>query len=110
MQEFRELAEGLVTIHGATAEVFIRWGSVPVVNRDSETDVAVAAARTIVGTDAVNTNGTQSTGGEDFAFMLEKRPGAMIGIGDGISPDGTWHALHMPKYNFNDDILPLGAP
>lgn len=33
----------------------------------------------------------------------------MIGIGNGVGADGTWHALHSPKFDFNDDILPLGA-
>lgn len=108
-RRIRELAEGLANLHGATAEVFIRWGAVPVVNHDAETDVAAAAARAIVGGEAVSTEAPKSTGGEDFAFMLEKRPGAIIGIGNGVNPDGTWHALHTPKYDFNDEILPLGA-
>lgn len=108
-RRIRELAEGLASLHGATAEVFIRWGAVPVVNHDAETDVAAAAARAIVGGEAVSTDAPKSTGGEDFAFMLEKRPGAIIGIGNGVNPDGTWHALHTPKYDFNDEILPLGA-
>jgi len=108
-RRIRELAEGLASLHGATADVFIRWGAVPVVNHDAETDVAAAAARAIVGDDAVSTDAPKSTGGEDFAFMLEKRPGAIIGIGNGVNPDGTWHALHTPKYDFNDEILPLGA-
>ncbi len=108
-RRIRELAEGLATMHGAAADVFIRWGAVPVVNHDAETDVAAAAARAIVGDEAVSTDAPKSTGGEDFAFMLEKRPGAIIGIGNGVSPDGTWHALHTPKYDFNDEILPLGA-
>ena len=49
------------------------------------------------------------TGGEDFAFMLEQRPGAFICIGNGFGADGTAPGLHTPKYDFNDDIIPLGV-
>jgi amidohydrolase len=108
-RRIHELATTLAEMHGATAEVYLRWGSVPVVNHDTETDVAVAAASAVVGADAVNPNGNRSTGGEDFAFMLEQRPGAIIGIGNGVAADGTWHALHTPKYDFNDAIIPIGA-
>ncbi len=108
-RRIRELAMTLADMHDATAEVYLRWGAVPVVNHDNETDVAVAAAAAVVGADAVNANGNRSTGGEDFAYMLEQRPGAIIGIGNGVLPDGTWHALHTPKYDFNDAVIPLGA-
>ncbi len=108
-RRIRELATALAEMHGATAEVEVQWGAVPVVNHDHETDVAAAAAADVVGMDAVNTNGNRSTGGEDFAFMLQQRPGAIINIGNGVAADGTWHALHTPKYDFNDAIIPIGA-
>jgi len=62
-----------------------------------------------VGVDAVETKGLGTTGGEDFAFMLDVRPGAFIGIGNGIGADGSYHGLHSPKYDFNDEIIPLGV-
>jgi hippurate hydrolase len=43
-------------------------------------------------------------GGEDFAFMLEERPGAYILVGNGESAP-----VHHPAYNFNDDIIPIGC-
>lgn len=46
-------------------------------------------------------------GGEDFAFMLQKRPGCYIWVGNGPSDNGR--LLHNPHYDFNDEILPLGA-
>ena len=46
---------------------------------------------------------------EDFSYMLEARPGAFIFIGNGLAPDGSHHAVHTPHFNFNDDILTLGA-
>ena len=48
-----------------------------------------------------------SMGAEDFAFMLDKRPGAYFRIGQGGAESGCF--LHNPRYDFNDEILPLGA-
>ncbi len=108
-RRIKELAEGLAAVHGATADVWLHWAAAPVVNHDKETDVAAAAAIAVAGADFVNTNSPRSTGGEDFGYMLQACPGAIIGIGNGRNPDGTWHALHTPTYDFNDEILPLGT-
>ena len=63
----------------------------------------------IAGAAAVETNAGAVTGGEDFAFMLEERPGAFIFIGQGVATDGIAHGLHTPKYDFNDEIIPIGV-
>jgi hippurate hydrolase len=104
-----ELAHAIAAMHGATAEFSIAWGTTPLVNHPEQTAVAVTAARQLVGEAAVETNATPVTGGEDFAFMLEARPGAFIFIGQGVAADGIAHGLHTPKYDFNDAIIPLGA-
>ena len=78
-------------------------------NHPEQAVVAAAAARTLVGEGAVDTNAAPVTGGEDFAFMLDAKPGAFIFIGNGTGPDGVAHGLHTPKYDFNDEIIPLGA-
>jgi hippurate hydrolase len=50
-----------------------------------------------------------SMGAEDFSFMLQAKPGAYLRVGQG-APDGPGpHPLHNSRYDFNDDILPLGA-
>lgn len=41
--------------------------------------------------------------------MLDVKPGAFIGIGNGVGADGSYHGLHSPKYDFNDEIIPLGV-
>jgi metal-dependent amidase/aminoacylase/carboxypeptidase family protein len=41
--------------------------------------------------------------------MMQVRPGAFMRIGNGLNPDGTFHAPHTPKYDFNDEIIPLGV-
>jgi hippurate hydrolase len=104
-----ELAHGLAALHGATATFDIRWGTTPLVNNPEQTVVAAAAAQALVGEDAVNTNATAITGGEDFAFMMEAKPGAFIMIGNGMAADGSYHGVHTPKYDFNDEIIPLGV-
>jgi hippurate hydrolase len=52
---------------------------------------------------------TPSMGGEDFAFMLQVKPGAYMRIGQGQPAMGLSHPLHNSRYDFNDAILPLGA-
>ena len=104
-----ELAHGLAALHGATASFENRWGTTPLVNRPEQTRLAAAAARSVVGDEAVDTQHGLITGGEDFAFMLEAKPGAFIMVGAGAGPDGVVHGLHTPKYDFNDAVIPIGV-
>ena len=102
------LAASVAAGAGCQAEVSLDWFARVLVNHDENTDVAAAAAQA-VGSGAVDTALTPTTGGEDFAFMLEERPGAFIFIGNGVNADGTAHAVHTPLFNFNDDIIPTGV-
>ena len=104
-----ELAEGLAKLHGAGVEVFFDWVAAPLVNHDEQTDVAVAAASAVVGDKAVNANLPATGGGEDFAYMLQVKPGAFIFLGNGSAPDGTVHGVHTPLYDFNDAAIPHGV-
>jgi len=104
-----ELAHGLAASYGVTADVTYRRGVPATVNHPEQTDVAAAAAKALVGDAAVNTNNALVTGAEDFALMLEQRPGAFMFIGGGNGPDGTSANLHTPHFDFNDDIIPLGV-
>ena len=76
-------------------------------NSDKETALALQAATAIVGDGSVHTNPTPSMGSEDFAFMLQEKPGCYIWIGNGSSENSC--LLHNPHYDFNDDILAVGA-
>jgi hippurate hydrolase len=62
-----------------------------------------------VGAENVEPNTPPITGAEDFAFMLEKKPGAYIMIGNGGGEEGGCHHVHSPLYDFNDAILTTGA-
>jgi hippurate hydrolase len=77
------------------------------INSPDETASAIRAATAIAGEGCVNTNPMPSMGAEDFAFMLQQKPGCYLWIGNGSS-DGSC-LLHNPHYDFNDEILPLGA-
>lgn len=105
----RELARSCAELQGAGHQMKIDWGFVPLHNHAEQTDVAIAAAAALVGAEAVNPNAPMVTGGEDFAYMLEQRPGAFICIGNGVAAEGATPNLHTPKYDFNDDIIPLGV-
>jgi hippurate hydrolase len=104
-----ELAHGLAASYGCTADVAYQRGAPALVNHGEQTGIAVAAATALVGAGAVNPNAAPVTGGEDFALMLEARPGAFMFIGGGNGPDGTSANLHTPHFDFNDEIIPLGV-
>ncbi len=76
-------------------------------NTYAETALALQAATVVVGEDSVHTNPTPSMGSEDFAFMLQEKPGCYIWIGNGSSENSC--LLHNPHYDFNDDILGVGV-
>ncbi|MDD5268354.1 MAG: M20 family metallopeptidase [Methylococcales bacterium] len=76
-------------------------------NTETETVIALKAAQAIVGESCVNQQPTPSMGSEDFAFMLQEKPGCYIWIGNGSSENSC--LLHNPHYDFNDAILPAGA-
>ena len=89
---------------GAKAKLTYARNYPMLVNHDRETGFAASVAKEIAGSDRVNTALPAMMGGEDFSFMLQKRPGAFIWVGNGDSA-----GLHHPRYNFNDDAIPLGT-
>ena len=104
-----ELAHAMAAANGCTAEVELAWGTTPLVNHADHTDVAISAANALVGSENVAPDSPPITGGEDFCYMLEAKPGAFIFIGNGVNEGGKTHQVHTPHYNFNDDIIPLGV-
>jgi amidohydrolase len=108
-QEMRDLAERRIKAlaehtaagFGAVARVEYRRGYPVMVNTQTETDHAMAAARAVSGDCAA---APLVMGGEDFAYMLQERPGAYILVGNGDTAD-----VHSPAYDFNDAIIPAGC-
>lgn len=85
------------------------------INHDTETAISLEVLQELVGSKKVNPNVKPSMGAEDFAFMLEKKPGCYIWIGNGDGDHrGLGHGagpctLHNSSYDFNDELIPLGA-
>ncbi|WP_105431171.1 M20 aminoacylase family protein [Neorhizobium sp. T6_25] len=99
----RQIVEGIVSAHGAEAEIDYYRQCPVTFNHDLETDHAIGVATEVVGAANVDTNVDPTMAGEDFAFMLKRRPGAFIFIGNGDTA-----ALHNPHYDFDDEAISYG--
>lgn len=98
-----EIATGIASAHGATIEYEYERACPVTVNHPAETEHAARAAIDVVGPGNVDTDVDPSMAGEDFAFMLQSRPGAYILIGNGETA-----GLHNPAYDFNDEAIAAG--
>ncbi len=108
-RRLEELAKTCAALTGCQSTSTYSRGYPPLVNQPAHTARAVAAARAVAGDAQVNANQKPSTGAEDFAVMLEKRPGAYVWLGNGFASDGSVRPVHTPNYDFNDDALLFGA-
>jgi len=102
-KRLREVVRATASAYGAEAEVTYRTGYPVTFNHDVQTDRSVEAAAIVVGEAAVDTNIPPLMGAEDFSFMLERRPGSFIFIGNGRGAE-----LHNSAYDFNDEAIPYG--
>ena len=105
----RSLCTGIAQGFGASAELTYERVYPATVNTLPEAQFACDVAASLVGEDKVWRNMLPSMGGEDFSFMLQAKPGAYIRIGQGLPHGPGPHPLHNSRYDFNDEILPLGA-
>ena len=108
-QRLTHLCQGIAQGFGATAKVHYERVYPATVNTVPEAQFAADVAARLVGEEHVVRHMTPSMGGEDFAFMLQVKPGAYMRIGQGQPALGRSHPLHNSRYDFNDAILPLGA-
>ena len=106
-QRVGEIAQGIASAAGVTATVEYRRGYPPLANHPTEAAMCAAAAAEIAGADAVDRDPPAMLVAEDFAFMLERKPGAYILMGIGRAEEGRFP--HTPIYDFNDEALPIGA-
>jgi hippurate hydrolase len=92
------------------AEVTVEYsrGYPPTVNHAAQTERAALAAARVMGADRVIRQRPPAMGGEDFSFMLQEVPGCFVKLGQMDGARGRV-ALHNPQYDFNDDLLPIGA-
>nr|WP_183366639.1 M20 aminoacylase family protein [Gellertiella hungarica] len=103
----RTIATAQAQSFGMTATVDYERSYDATINHKAETDFARTIARDFAGADKVVDMQRPTMGSEDFAYMLKERPGTYFFLGAQKSPDDP--QLHHPRYDFNDDLLPIGA-
>ena len=106
-QRICALITGVADAHGCSAEIDYVEGYPVVVNDADAVALAAEVATDLVGAHAVDREFPRLMGSEDFAYMLQRCPGALVRIGNGPAEGGR--GLHNPKYDFNDVNLPYGA-
>ncbi|WP_420325590.1 M20 aminoacylase family protein [Mameliella sp.] len=99
-----EIAEFQARSFGMSAELDYIEGYPPTINHPEQAEFAAGVAREVVGAEAVDLDAPPIMPGEDFSYMLEARPGAYLFLGQGDTP-----VCHHPKYDFNDQVAPVGA-
>ena len=102
-----EICEGAARMHGVKIEVEHKPGYPPTVNDVEQARFAADVAAGVCGEHAVQDNTRPSMGAEDFSYMLEKVPGAMVWLGNGGGPGSV--SLHNSRYDFNDMAIPFGV-
>jgi hippurate hydrolase len=113
----KRIAQGTAQAHRASAEVHFDRNYPPTINHAREAEFAASVAEEVLGADKVLRNSPPSMAGEDFAYMLQRRPGAYLHLGNGTEEGAhrlAGHAqgpctLHNASYDFNDQLLPVGA-
>ena len=103
----RRICDGVTAAHGCEVALRYERNYPPLVNSGREAQVAREVLEGLVGAENVHWDCAPTMAGEDFAFMLQARPGCFVFIGNGPGQGGCM--LHNPRYDFNDAILPLGA-
>jgi hippurate hydrolase len=103
-RRLHEVVEGTARLYGATAKLSYRRDYPVTRNHARQTEFAASVASEVVGRERVDDAVAPVMGAEDFSFMLEARPGAFIFVGNGDSAN-----LHHPKYDFNDEVIPVGT-
>jgi hippurate hydrolase len=101
------IAQGVCDALGASFEHRYERRYPPTINSEAETDNAARAAAEVVGEANLIRDPIPCMGSEDFAFLLQEKPGCYIWMGNG--PDDGGCLLHNPNYDFNDEALPIGA-
>ncbi|MGJ8597408.1 M20 aminoacylase family protein [Sulfitobacter sp.] len=104
MRRMAEIVQGQAASYGVEAELDYEEGYPATVNAEAQTAFAAGVARGLVGDAKVDDDFAKVAGAEDFSYMLEERPGSYLFLGAGPGA-----GLHHPKFNFNDEIAPLGA-
>jgi amidohydrolase len=104
VKRMQDIVAGHATSFGVQAELDFEYGYPPTINDAEKAGFAASVAAEVAGDANVDDAFEPVMGAEDFSYMLEVRPGAYLMLGQGDGP-----GVHHPKYNFNDEIAPVGA-
>ncbi|MBS0594771.1 MAG: amidohydrolase [Proteobacteria bacterium] len=108
-QRITDITHAQAQSFGVKAEIDYRRGYAVLINSKDETELARRVGTELVGAERVVVQGPPLTGSEDFAFMLEKRPGCYLLIGNGEGEQAGACMVHNPGYDFNDANVAVGA-
>ncbi|MCB5202253.1 M20 family metallopeptidase [Neorhizobium sp. T786] len=106
-KRIRSIAEGQAASYGMSVSLEYERGYDPTVNHKAETDFVRDVAKRVVGDTAVREVPRPMMGSEDFAYMLAERPGSYFFLGTARTENDP--PLHHPRFDFNDEALPIGA-
>eukprot|EP00898_Chlorokybus_atmophyticus_P007193 jgi/Chlat1/7475/Chrsp6S07472 len=107
-KNLERIANGIAAAHGCSTTVVFDDGFPATTNTPQEAAICANVAAKVAGADSVRHDTIPpSMGGEDFGYILQRVPGCYLWIGNGPADSGCM--LHNPRYDFNDEVLPLGA-
>ena len=106
---FRQVVEGTAAAHGVRLELDHRYSYPPTINTPAEAALVAEAAAEVVGADAIRSDLPSLTAGEDFAYLLNETAGAFLLLGQAGEAETSRTPVHNGRYDFNDDLLPVGA-
>ena len=105
--KLNDTAKGIAQANGGDVEFIYKPGYPPTINTKDESIFASEVAKNLVGDKNVVTDIEPSMGGEDFSYFLNKKPGSYLYIGQ--KDENHKAHLHTTKYDFNDNLLPIGV-
>ena len=103
-ERLHRIVESTAVLHDAKARLSYKRGTPVLANHARQAELAASVAANVVGRNRVEEDMAPIMGAEDFAYMLQARPGAFIFVGNGDTA-----GLHHPAYDFNDETIPIGA-
>ena len=105
LDKIKKVVTNACAISNCEVSIEIRPGYPPTINNKECAKLASKIFKKTYGENSINLNETPTMGSEDFSYMLEEKPGAYIWLGAGVNSE----KLHSPFYDFNDELLPVGA-
>ena len=109
LENIRRIVNGICKSFGATCELKFFYGYPATVNSIKETDISSNTVIELFGEEKLIRNPKPSMGSEDFAYMLQEKPGCYVWLGVGPSANEEGCMLHSSSYDFNDEVLTIGA-